>query len=51
MDQNQKNNLWNKILKGSQNNDCLITLGTGVIPDEENVGIVGGHAYGVLEVV
>jgi len=29
----------------------LITLGTGVVPDEEFVGIVGGHAYGVLEVV
>lgn len=35
---------------GYKNNDCLITIGTGLIPDEEAVGLVSNHAYGVLEV-
>jgi calpain-7 len=38
------------VLSGSQSNDCLITLGTGIIQDEDKLGLVGGHAYGVLEV-
>ena len=42
--------MWNRIKLGYRNNDCLITIGTGVIPDEDNVGLVGNHAYGVLEV-
>lgn len=46
-----RNMLWNKIKAGYANNDCLITLGTGVIPDEDNVGLVGNHAYGVLEII
>ena len=45
-----RNQLWNRIKLGYRNNDCLITIGTGVIPDEDNVGLVGNHAYGVLEV-
>ena len=43
--------LWKKILTGVNNNDCLVTIGTGVIPDEDNVGLVGCHAYGILEVM
>lgn len=46
-----KNQLWNRIKKGYANNDCLITIGTGIIQDEEAIGLVGGHAYGVLEIV
>lgn len=43
--------LWNKVMRGYQTNDCLITIGTGHIADEDNVGLVGNHAYGVLEIV
>ena len=43
--------LWQKVLRGYKTNDCLITIGTGVITDEDNVGLVGNHAYGVLEIV
>ena len=42
--------LWERIKSGYRNNDCLITIGTGLIPDEENVGLVSNHAYGVLEI-
>ena len=45
-----RNLLWSRIIKGYRNNDCLITIGTGVITDEDNVGLVGNHAYGVLEI-
>ena len=43
--------IWTKISTGARNNDCLITIGTGLISDEDSVGLVGHHAYGVLEVV
>ena len=33
--------LWSRIVRGNQNNDCLITLGTGHIDDEDKVGLVG----------
>lgn len=46
-----RDSLWAKILRGYRNNDCLITIGTGVIPDEDNVGLCGNHAYGVLEIL
>jgi len=49
--ESNKDVLWNRIKKGYSNNDCLITIGTGVIEDEDNVGLVGTHAYGVLEIV
>ena len=42
--------MWNKIYGGTQRKDCLITLGTGTIANEEQVGLIGTHAYGVLEV-
>ena len=42
--------LWERIKSGYRSNDCLITIGTGLIPDEENVGLVSNHAYGVLEI-
>ena len=29
----------------------MITIATSVIPDEDFVGLVGNHAYGVLEIV
>jgi len=45
-----RNQLWQRIKMGYANNDCLITIGTGAIPDEDNVGLVGNHAYGVLEI-
>lgn len=45
------NKLWKKVLTGVNNNDCLVTFGTSVIPDEDNVGLVGRHAYGILEVM
>ena len=49
--QENRDLLWQKILKGYQNNDCLITIGTGSIEDEDSIGLVGCHAYGVLEIV
>mmetsp|Transcript_19533 Transcript_19533/g.14240 ORF Transcript_19533/g.14240 Transcript_19533/m.14240 type:complete len:214 (+) Transcript_19533:319-960(+) len=45
-----KEKLWQKILLGYKNNDCLITIGTGLIPDEDSIGLVSNHAYGVLEI-
>jgi hypothetical protein len=42
--------LWERIRAGYRNNDCLITIGTGKILDEEAVGLVSCHAYGVLEI-
>jgi len=42
--------LWERIKAGYRTNDCLITIGTGLIADEENVGLVSNHAYGVLEI-
>lgn len=41
---------WERIMKGYRNNDCLITIGTGLINDEDSVGLVSNHAYGVLEI-
>lgn len=43
--------LWERIKTGYRNNDCLITIGTGLIPDEDAVGLVSTHAYGVLEIM
>ena len=43
--------LWDRIRRGYANNDCLITIGTGLIPDEDAVGLVSNHAYGVLEIM
>ena len=42
--------LWERIRRGYKNNDALITIGTGFIQDEERVGLVSNHAYGVLEI-
>ena len=47
----EKDLLWKRILKGYKNKDCLITLGTGDIPDEDSIGLVSHHAYGVLEII
>ena len=46
-----RNALWKRIHAGYKNNDCLITVGTGQIPDEDAVGLVGCHAYAILEIV
>lgn len=43
--------LWKKIKYGTDTNNCLITIKTGEISNEDSVGLVGGHAYAVLEVV
>ena len=45
-----RNKLWERIKSGYRNNDCLITIGTGLIVDEDSVGLVSNHAYGVLEI-
>lgn len=39
------------MITGSRANACLITLRTGVVLDEDAVGLVGNHAYAVLEVI
>eukprot|EP00830_Metopus_es_P003775 TRINITY_DN13506_c0_g1_i1.p1 TRINITY_DN13506_c0_g1~~TRINITY_DN13506_c0_g1_i1.p1 ORF type:complete len:778 (+),score=93.28 TRINITY_DN13506_c0_g1_i1:1-2334(+) len=43
--------LWEKIYGGVNNNDCLITISTGQVEDEEKIGLKGNHAYAVLEVI
>ena len=45
-----RNKLWERIKSGYKTNDCLITIATGLIKDEEGVGLVSNHAYGVLEI-
>ena len=49
-DRIDRDQLWQRIKLGYSNNDCLITIGTGHINDEDAVGLVGNHAYGVLEI-
>jgi hypothetical protein len=44
------NAIWAKIYNGNKNNDCLVTLSTGTILDEDAIGLVGTHAYGVFEI-
>jgi len=46
-----KERLWNRIKDGYNNNDCLITIGTGFIENEKSIGLVSSHAYGVLEII
>ena len=43
--------LWKRIKQGYLTNDCLITIGTGLIQDEDAIGLVSNHAYGVLELL
>ena len=43
--------LWERIHAGYKNRDCLITCGTGAIEDEDKIGLVGGHAYAILEIM
>ena len=45
-----KQKLWDRIKNGYRNKDCLITIGTGLIVDEDAIGLVSNHAYGVLEI-
>ncbi len=42
--------MWQKIYNGNKNGDCLITISTDDFEDEDSLGLVGNHAYGVLEV-
>ena len=46
-----RNRLWNRIYNGYKNRDCLITCGTGAIENEDEIGLVSGHAYAVLEIM
>jgi len=46
-----RNKLWQRILNGYRNKDCLITCGTGPIENEDELGLVSGHAYAILEIV
>lgn len=41
---------WKRIFKFSQMNKVLLTIFTGTIPDEDAIGLVGNHAYAILEV-
>ena len=43
--------LWKKIKFGTDSKNCLITIRTGTIQDEDAIGLVGNHAYAVLEVI
>lgn len=43
--------LWPRINEGNKSGNCLITIRTGSILDEDGIGLVGNHAYAVLEVV
>lgn len=39
------------MVTGSNSNNALVTISTGTIMNEDAVGLVGGHAYAVLEVI
>ena len=43
--------IFERIKNGYRTNDCLITIGTGLVENEDRVGLVQGHAYGVLEIM
>ena len=46
-----RHKLWNRIHSGSNTNDCMITISTGTIVNEDSVGLTSNHAYAVLEVI
>ena len=46
-----KDKLWDRIYGGAKANDCMITISTGEIQNEEKIGLKSNHAYAVLEVV
>jgi calpain-7 len=46
-----KDRLWRRINQGYTTRNCLITCGTGPIENEEDTGLVSGHAYAVLEII
>eukprot|EP01022_Parablepharisma_sp_SALTPOND_P033591 TRINITY_DN89089_c1_g1_i1.p1 TRINITY_DN89089_c1_g1~~TRINITY_DN89089_c1_g1_i1.p1 ORF type:complete len:501 (+),score=33.32 TRINITY_DN89089_c1_g1_i1:806-2308(+) len=46
-----RDKLWERIYGGAKANDCMITISTGEVPNEEKVGLKSNHAYAVLEVV
>lgn len=39
------------MVSGSNSSNALVTISTGTIMNEDAVGLVGGHAYAVLEVI
>ena len=43
--------LWERIYAGTKRNDCMITISTGEVPCEDDIGLKGNHAYAVLEVI
>lgn len=47
-----ENRTWERILSAHKFGDCLITISTGPLSpeEEEQTGLVGGHAYAVLNV-
>lgn len=40
---------FEKIEKGLRYNHCVVTIGTGFIENEDILGLVSNHAYGVFE--
>ena len=46
-----RSKLWKRARDGYKNNDCLITIGTGDIKNEEEIGLKSNHAYGVFEII
>jgi calpain-7 len=45
------NALWGKVYSAASNGQCLVTLRTRFIANQDEIGLASNHAYGVLEVV
>lgn len=44
---------WDRMVSAHQSVDCLITISTGTLTlaEEDSLGLVGGHAYAVMNIV
>lgn len=44
-----KDTLWNRMRSGDKNRDVLISISTGDVTNEDDIGLASNHAYAVLE--
>ena len=45
------NKIWKRLLSGMSYHNCMATISTGDLKNEDALGLCGGHAYGVLRSV
>ena len=43
--------LWKRMITGEKHWDVMISISTGEIKNEEEIGLVSNHAYAVLELI